>query len=264
MVFSYGRMNLQFREVLLPLLDNGLLRRDVRIICEGSMLSSCFLADIFLERPCYNDAMVTLTVENLSARYGSRRIFAAISLELRPHEVLVVTGANGSGKSTFLRILAGLQVADRGAVYYISGDTRLTPLLARPAIGFVAPELALYRELTARENLRFFAAMHGLPDSATAIDRLLHLVGLHERADDRLAAYSSGMQQRLRYAFALLHEPTVLLLDEPTVTLDERGTAVVTDVIDIQRRRGIVVIATNDSRERSYGDVILELGALAY
>jgi heme exporter protein A len=205
--------------------------------------------------------MFTLTVENLAVRYGSRPIFAAVSLHLRPCEVLVVAGANGSGKSTFLRILAGLQQPDFGAVYYTNGGTRRAATQAQPWIGLVAPELALYRELTARENLRFFAAMHGLDTNANTIDAMLDRVGLTERGDDRLAAYSSGMTQRLRYAFALLHQPAILLLDEPTVTLDERGAALVAELIAEQRRHGIVVIATNDPRERRYGNLILELGS---
>jgi heme exporter protein A len=93
------------------------------------------------------------------------------------------------------------------------------------------------------------------------IDALLERVGLGGRGDDRLAAYSSGMAQRLRYAYALLHRPPALLLDEPTVTLDERGAGVVDAVIAEQRRHGLVVIATHDPRELRYGDLLLRLGA---
>jgi heme exporter protein A len=118
----------------------------------------------------------------------------------------------------------------------------------------------LYRDLTARENLRFFADVRRLTLNDEEIDALLARVGLDGRGDDRLAAYSSGMAQRLRYAYALLHHPPVLLLDEPTVTLDERGSAVVDTIISEQRRHGLVVIATNDTRELGYGDLLLRLG----
>jgi heme exporter protein A len=117
----------------------------------------------------------------------------------------------------------------------------------------------LYRDLTARENLRFFAAVRRLRVRDEIIDELLERVGLSGRGDDRLASYSSGMAQRLRYAYALLHQPHVLLLDEPTVTLDTFGTAIVDSIITTQRRQGMVVIATNDPRELRYGDLLLRL-----
>jgi heme exporter protein A len=201
-----------------------------------------------------------LTVSGVGAGYGARRVFADISLDLRAGEVLVVCGPNGSGKSSFLRILAGLQRADAGVVAYEHRGARVDPRDAAPLIGWVAPDLNLYRELTARENLRFFAEVRRVPLDDAAIDALLGRVGLGGRGDDRLAAYSSGMAQRLRYAYALLHRPPVLLLDEPTVTLDERGAAVVEAVIAEQRRHGLVVVATNDPRELRFGDLILRLG----
>jgi heme exporter protein A len=118
----------------------------------------------------------------------------------------------------------------------------------------------LYRDLTARENLRFFADVRRISRTEAEIEALLERLGLGGRADDLLAAYSSGMAQRLRYAYALLHRPPALLLDEPTVTLDERGAGVVDAVIAEQRRHGLVVIATNDPRELRYGDLVLNLG----
>jgi heme exporter protein A len=204
---------------------------------------------------------ISLTVEGVAAGYGARRVFQDVSLELRAGEVLVVSGQNGSGKSTFLRLLAGLQRPDAGSIAYGLGEQRYEPRAASALLGWVAPDLMLYRELSARENVQFFARVRGLELGAVAIEALLERVGLGGRGDDRLSAYSSGMAQRLRYAYALLHEPPVLLLDEPTVTLDERGTAVVADVIEAQRRRGIVVVATNDPRELRFGDLILRLGA---
>lgn len=201
-----------------------------------------------------------LHVLQLSAGYGARTIVRDISFTLYRGEVLVVSGPNGSGKSTVLRILAGLQAPTSGVAYYEAGGTRFDPRDARHLIGWVAPDLALYRELSGIENLRFFARVRGLAISDAALYELLTQVGLGKRGDDRLAAYSSGMTQRLRYAFALLHRPPVLLLDEPTVTLDERGAAVVDQIIADQRRRGLTVIATNDPRELRYADLILRLG----
>lgn len=201
-----------------------------------------------------------LHVTDLAAAYGARTVFTQVNLTLRSGEVLVVSGANGSGKSTFLRVLAGLQTPTAGAVTYQVGAEEYAPAAALHLIGLVAPDLMLYRELTARENLRFFAAVRGLHPSDAELEALLARIGLPGRADDRLAAYSSGMAQRLRYAYALLHRPPVLILDEPTVTLDTHGAAVVDQLISEQRRNGIVVIATNDPRELRYADLLLRLG----
>ena len=114
--------------------------------------------------------------------------------------------------------------------------------------------------MTALENLAFFATVRGLRRSSAELEMLLERVGLGGRGGDLLAAYSSGMTQRLRYAYALLHEPPILVLDEPTVTFDERGAALVEQVIARQRERGISVIATNDPREERFGDYVLRLG----
>ncbi len=202
---------------------------------------------------------IKLTVEHVVASYGMRRVFSDVSLELVRGEILVVSGPNGSGKSTFLRLLAGLQRPDGGKIRYHIGGQSYAPMLASQFIGWVAPDLMLYRDLTARENLRFFAAVRRLRVRDETIDELLARVGLHGRGDDRLASYSSGMTQRLRYAYALLHQPHVLLLDEPTVTLDTFGTAIVDSIITTQRHQGMVVIATNDPRELRYGDLLLRL-----
>ena len=203
---------------------------------------------------------IRLIAHDLAASYGARTVFSGVSLEISQGEVLVVSGANGSGKSTFLRLLAGLQQATAGDVVYDYAGRGWLPREAGPLIGWVAPDLALYRELTARENLRFFAEVRRLRLSDAEIDDLLAQIGLGGRGDDRLSAYSSGMAQRLRYAYALIHRPPVLLLDEPTVTLDARGAEVVDQVIARQRRSGIVVVATNDPRELRYADLLLEFG----
>ncbi|MBX0327079.1 ABC transporter ATP-binding protein [Oscillochloris sp. ZM17-4] len=204
---------------------------------------------------------ISLTVEELAASYGARTVFAGVSLQVRRGEVLVVSGSNGSGKSTFLRLLAGLQQPSAGIAVYACAGRAWAPREAGPIIGWVAPDLALYRELTARENLRFFADVRRLSLGDTEIDDLLVQVGLGGRGNDRLSAYSSGMAYRLRYAYALIHRPPVLLLDEPTVTLDTRGAEVVDQVIARQRREGIVVVATNDPRELRYADLLLQLGS---
>ncbi|HEU4321809.1 MAG TPA: ABC transporter ATP-binding protein [Roseiflexaceae bacterium] len=202
---------------------------------------------------------LVLELENIAIAYGARRVLAGVTLTLRPGEVLVVAGANGSGKSSLLRLLCGLQRPSYGRVAYVAGGREIAPSQASALVGWVAPDLQLYRELTALENLHFFAQLRGLRRSDADLRALLESVGLGGRGDDLLAAYSSGMGQRLRYAYALLHEPPVLLLDEPTVTLDERGAALVEQIVERQRNRGITVIATNDPRELRFADYLLRL-----
>ena len=201
-----------------------------------------------------------LELNDIAAGYGARRVLAGLTLTLCGGETLVVAGANGSGKSTLLRLICGLQRPTAGTITYIAGERRARPEEARDLVGWVAPDLQLYRELTALENLHFFARVRGLRRTTAELEALLEAVELGGRGDDLLAAYSSGMAQRLRYAYALLHAPPVLLLDEPTATLDERGAALVERIVARQRERGITVVATNDPRELRWGDHILRLG----
>jgi len=206
---------------------------------------------------------LVLDVQRLGCAYGARPLFSELSLRITGGQVLVIAGANGSGKSTLIRVLCGLQRPQRGEVRWWRDGVMRAPAAASGWIGWVAPDVQLYRELTAHENLEFFARVRGMPRHPAALDALLDDVGLGGRGDDRLAAYSSGMQQRLRYACALLHDPPFLLLDEPTVTLDARGADIVARLIAARRRHGIIVIATNDPREEQYADVIIRLGQAA-
>jgi heme exporter protein A len=208
----------------------------------------------------HTDDNLRLELNDLAAGYGARKVLPELTLTLRGGETLVVAGANGSGKSTLLRLICGLQRPTAGTITYIVGERRARPEEARDLVGWVAPDLQLYRELTALENLEFFAQVRGLRRTRAELEALLEGIGLGGRGDDLLAAYSSGMAQRLRYAYALLHYPPVLLLDEPTVTLDERGAALVEQVVAAQRERGITIIATNDPRELRFGDYVLRLG----
>lgn len=203
---------------------------------------------------------IRLELNDIAVEYGARRVLAGVTFDLRAGETLVVAGANGSGKSSLLRVICGLQRPARGTVTIRIGAAAYGPSEALQALGWVAPDLQLYRELTATENLAFFATVRGLQRSQAELETLLEQVGLGGRGGDLLAAYSSGMAQRLRYAYALLHEPPILVLDEPTVTFDERGVSLVEGVIARQRERGISVIATNDPREERFGDYVLRLG----
>ena len=173
--------------------------------------------------------------------------------------IVAVTGPNGSGKSTLLRILAGLLRPTSGSSSIHWDGRELGARERRRAIGLAAPELEFYEEFSGMENLTFAGECRRLPDPVESARAALDLVGLGRRARDRVAAYSSGMKQRLRLAFALLHSPPLLLLDEPGGHLDDAGQNAVTQVVRRHAERGLVVLATNDPREVQLAERRLEL-----
>ena len=203
--------------------------------------------------------MQALELEHITLDYGRRRVIYDVSLRVNYGQVLVVTGRNGSGKSSLLRVICGLQRPSHGHVWLHADAQAHAPLAMRHAIGWMAPDLMLYRELTGYENLRFFADVRGLDIPDATLDVLLTDVGLAGRGSDLVATYSSGMTHRLRYAYALLHQPALLLLDEPSVMLDQSGHDLLERVVTRQRQRGITVIATNDPRETRFADITLAL-----
>lgn len=200
-----------------------------------------------------------LVWQNVAKTYRSRPVWQHLAGEIQAGEVLVVSGPNGAGKSTLLRLFCGLEQPTAGTVCYQRGAERLSPQAMRPWIGLVAPDVAVYRELTALENLHFVAAARGLALSTAQLLAQLEQVGLAHRVHDMVATYSSGMVLRLKYAVALIHAPSVLLLDEPTAMFDEAGRALVKTMITAQRQRGITIIATNDQREIAWGDFELNI-----
>ena len=204
--------------------------------------------------------MFELQLEDATKRFGHRTVFHRVCAHVRSGETLVITGHNGSGKSTLLSVIAGLLPSDEGRVRFSEDGRELPGTERRRFLGLVAPDLTLYPELTATENLEFFARVRGVARDATAGDALLDRVGLSGRGRDLVGTFSSGMRVRLKYAVALHAQPRVLLLDEPTAMLDEAGVRLVESVIEEQRARGILVLATNDPREERHGDLFLHLG----
>ncbi len=205
---------------------------------------------------------VALELENIGKSYGGRRALLRISLAAAGGEVVTVTGPNGSGKSTLLKIVAGLLRPSRGEVRLTIDGRALLPPARRRAVGYAAPDLALYPELTGHENLAFFAAVRGRRLGTAESEQRLADVGLGGRGGDPVGAYSSGMRQRLRLAFALLGDPGVLLLDEPSATLDEGGVAVVAGIVAAHKTAGgLTLLATNDPREAGLGERSLVLGS---
>ena len=186
-----------------------------------------------------------LTLTNVTKRYGYRQVFRDVNCQVDSGQIVAVTGRNGAGKSTLLRIVAGLLRPSAGKV-----------LLTETHIGLAAPDAPLYRELTVQENLQFFARSHDQsPDIETALQRF-HLA---PRRDDLAGDLSSGWRARLQLAVATFAAPKVLLLDEPAANLDEACHALLWEILEEQRSRGIALVATNDAREAARCDSALVL-----
>ena len=204
-------------------------------------------------------ATVALEARDLAHRYGRRVGLEAVSFSLRSPGVTAITGPNGAGKSTLLRIVAGLLRGSRGDCLLEVAGRAIAPAGRRPWVGLAAPDLAFYDELSVAENLQFVAETRGLDAPAETATAALARVGLAMRADDRVSALSSGMKQRLRLAFAVLHRPPLLLLDEPASHLDEEGRAMLAGLVEREGRSGMVLIATNDEREWGLAEQRIEL-----
>lgn len=182
-----------------------------------------------------------LAFSGVKRRFGRLAVLAGVDGEARSGGVLAVRGANGSGKSTLLRCLAGLLAADRGEIVAEENGASLDTAERRRRVGFLAPDLALYDELSVAENLELFARLRGVP--ALAGLEVARRFGLPEGRPWR--ALSSGMRQRLRWAFALLHGPRLLLLDEPFQNLDDDGERVARTLLDEHLDRGGLAVAAS-------------------
>jgi len=182
---------------------------------------------------------VTLAAEGLVKRYGDRVALRGVSLAARPGELVAIIGPNGAGKTTLLSILAGIQRPDDGSI------------TAAPAgIGWVPQQPALYNKLTVEENLALFARLERCPDPRATVGRMLELSDLADRAGDQVGTLSGGNKQRVNIAIGLLAEPDVLLLDEPSASLDPRQRARLWEFILRLAAEGTTVIyATHNIQE---------------
>lgn len=205
--------------------------------------------------------MLTTTLEarELSKAFSGPPLFSRLSF-LAESGFLAVKGRNGSGKTTLLKILAALARPSSGSVSVRRADAELSGDARRLAVGWSGPDLAFYEDFTAVENLRFLSRAGGRPAADEDLSRRLDEVGLAGALDRRVGAFSTGMKQRLKIAFSLLFDPPVLLLDEPMIGLDTDGRAIVERVVAAQRRKGLVVLASNDSRDFLEPDQVVELG----
>jgi ABC-type multidrug transport system ATPase subunit len=183
---------------------------------------------------------------DVSRHFGRRRAVAHVSLSIQRGDILGLLGPNGAGKSTLIGMLATLVAPNTGSITYGGRTASSAGAGVRGRIGVLAHELHLYPELSARQNLEFFARLYGLPAASTA-DVALASADLADRADDQVAGFSRGMRQRLALERSLLHRPRLVLLDEPFTGLDDRAVGVVSNRVKRLAADGtIVVLATHD------------------
>jgi heme exporter protein A len=184
-------------------------------------------------------------VESLTRRYGERVALDRVSFKVRESSTLAVFGPNGAGKTTLLKVLAALLRPHAGSVHVLGCGLPDEAWKLRGRIGYLGHEPSLYRSLTARENLRFAARLHGVDNGR--VDELLEAVGLAQRADDRVDEFSRGMRQRVAAARAVLHDPPLLLLDEPWSAVDPRAIALLEPLIGRSSGRTRILV-THDVR----------------
>ena len=184
---------------------------------------------------------------DVSRHFGRRRALSHITCQANRGAILGLLGPNGAGKYTLLAILATLLKPTSGAVRYGSSSIGADGESLRRSIGVLGHDLFLYPELTARENLTFFGQLYGLDDARGRVERALEAAGLTTRADDQVSGFSRGMRQRVALERALLHEPRLILLDEPFTGLDQASTERLVDRLRRCQQAGcLLVVATHD------------------
>jgi ABC-2 type transport system ATP-binding protein len=194
---------------------------------------------------------VVLALRGLGKDYGPRRAVDAIDLDVRRGEIFGMLGPNGAGKTTTISMACGVVPPSRGQARVAGHDVVGERHAARRAIGLVPQDLALYEELTPRQNLRYFAELYGLAggELAKAIDWALDVAGLADRADDRVKTFSGGMKRRLNLTAGMIHRPTLLVCDEPTVGVDPQSRRHIFDAIQQLRADGMTILYTSHYME---------------
>ncbi|HOI29490.1 MAG TPA: ABC transporter ATP-binding protein [Melioribacteraceae bacterium] len=190
-----------------------------------------------------------VTLENLVKYFGRRLVFNDLNFSFEAGTIYGISGPNGSGKSTLVKILSNIISPTRGKVIHESGGKIIEPENLHNYIGFVSPYLFLYDEFTAEENLVHFANIRGIKFDRERSGFLLSKLNLYERRGDLVRGYSSGMKQRLKFIFALLHNPQLIILDEPTSNLDNDGKEKVYELIKEEAKSNIVIIASNEDSD---------------
>ena len=187
---------------------------------------------------------LALDSKGIEKKFGYAYAVRNVSLQVRRGEFVALFGSNGAGKTTFLKVAAGLMRPTKGSLSIEGLDIAKNPEEARRRIGFLSHNTFVYRDLSPLENLKFFCRMYGVSDSEDRLLDLLNRVDLAQRAREPVRAFSRGLQQRVGIARALLHDPSLILLDEPYTGLDAKAAQTLNDTLDEAARAGKTIILT--------------------
>lgn len=194
-----------------------------------------------------------ITAENLRKTYGTHVALDGISFSIREGEFYGLLGPNGAGKTTTISIISSILDPDSGSVTISGMDLAENKIACKRLIGVVPQEIALYDRLSAQENLMFWGSLYGV-DKATLLKRseeTLQLLGLYDRKNDKVKTYSGGMKRRINIASALLHEPKILFMDEPTVGIDPQSRNLIFDVVEKLHKDGMTIVYTTHYMEEA-------------
>jgi len=205
--------------------------------------------------------MTNYSVEavNLNKSFGRRLIFNDLQFKFDKAGVYGISGPNGSGKSTLVKMIAGIIGASKGKIFHKLDDKLVIEEELHNHIGFASPYLVLYEEFSTYENLKLFSEIRGIKINQERVDYLLEKFLLKKRKDDILKTYSSGMMQRVKFIFALMHSPYLIILDEPTSNLDDEGKESVYELIKEEGQKNIVLIASNEKNDLEFCSDIIYL-----
>jgi len=201
----------------------------------------------------------SVEASELNKTFGRRLIFNGINFRYDESGVFGISGPNGSGKSTLVKIIAGLISPTKGKIIHKNSGGEVIPEKLHNHIGFVSPYLVLYEEFTAWENLNIFSKIREINFDKEYAKDLLSRFLLYNRRDDLVKTYSSGMKQRMKFIFALIHNPELLIFDEPTSNLDDEGKNSVYEIIEDKSKESIIIIASNDKADLDLCLQILDL-----
>jgi len=194
-----------------------------------------------------------IRVQNLRKSFGENRAVQGVSFEVQQGEIFSLLGPNGAGKTTTISMLSCLLRPDDGDACVMDHSIRADPMGVKSMLGVVPQDIALYEDLTARENLTFWGKMYGLRGAAlkSRVNEVLEVIGLRDRAGDRVGKYSGGMKRRVNIGVALLHKPRVIYMDEPTVGIDPQSRRNILDSVVALKNQGMTVLYTTHYMEES-------------
>ncbi len=203
--------------------------------------------------------MHEIKLNDIGKKFGRRRIFEKVNFKFSAGAPKGISGRNGAGKSTLVKTIANVISPNEGKIEFITNSKKLATAEIHNKLGFVAPYLILYSEFSPMENLLYISKIRGISFDSEKAEALLDKFNIYKRRNDLLRGFSSGMLQRMKFVFALYHNPDFILLDEPTSNLDEEGKNTVYEVIDELSKEKLVIVASNEKSDLELCEDILDI-----